>query len=260
MKLALRYCMVIMLPAVAAAQPAPDGWVRLSAPAPGATLLAADSTLGAASAVHALPAGEHALTLRDGAAGAWAPRTATADVVVNAGDTLTVDLRLPFRYRVVTVPSGASVAVVTGNVREPLGLAPLTVDRTAPLGGELVATREGFAEARAAPGDSAVNRVTMILRPLSAAEGAAVDWRPPGRSRAWIDIAAGALALAAGAVAIHYKFQADAVDDRYRTPGSPERGDSALRAEAQRLDRISAGALGVMQLGLGVLAIRLVLR
>ncbi len=50
------------------------------------------------------------------------------------------------------------------------------------------------------------------------------------------------------------------MDDRYRSPDSPERGDPTLRVEAQRLDRISAGALGVMQVGLGVLAIRLVLR
>jgi hypothetical protein len=223
--------------------------------------LTADSILGAAGAVHAVPSGEHAIALIEGPAGAWNPRRAQADVVVPAGDTLTLRLALPVRYYIGTAPSGASVAHETpGGLREQLGVSPLVVDRPAPLEGVLVASRDGYASTRIAPGDSSVNRVSMVLAPLSSEAGAAVDWRPPGRTRAWIDIAAGAIALAAGAVAIHYKFQADDIDDRYRSPGSPERGDPALRAEAQRLDRISAGALGVMQLGLGVLAIRLVLR
>ncbi|MEM0964322.1 MAG: prenyltransferase, partial [Bacteroidota bacterium] len=74
------------------------------------------------------------------------------------------------------------------------------------------------------------------------------------------DLGIGAAALAAGAVAVHFKFRADSVDDRYRSETSPERGDEALLDEALRLDRYSAAALGAMQVGVGVLALRFVLR
>jgi hypothetical protein len=232
-------------------------------PVPGTVLIAGDSTLGPATASHVLPLGVHVLRLMEADRGEWNPRVDSMEVeIADRGVWSTiVNLQLPTRYRIATLPSGAQVVLEGADgSRELLGVSPLVIDRRQPLAGTLVATRSGYAPARAAPGDSAVNRISIVLSPLSRETGAAVDWRPPARSRAWIDIAAGAIALAAGAVAIHYKFQADAIDDRYRSPGSPERGDPELRVEAQRLDRISAGALGVMQLGLGVLAIRLVLR
>lgn len=261
MKHLIRYCM-LLIPGVAAGQPAEGGgWVRVAAPPPGTVVVVDGRVLGPASVVHALPAGPVTLALVEGDARAWNPRRVEITTAVPVGDTLTLDLRLPTRYRVSTLPSGAAVTLERpdGSV-EALGVSPLVLDRAEPLRGTLVAARDGYREARAAPGDSAVNHVALTLAPLTEEEGAAVDWRPPGRARTWIDVAAGAVALSAAAVAIHYKLQADAVDDRYRSPESPERGDPGLRVEAQRLDRISAGALGVMQLGLGVLAIRLVLR
>jgi hypothetical protein len=255
-----------MIPVASSAQPeAPPpgyGFVRVFTPVPGTVLMAGDSTLGSAGEVHTLPVGLHVLRLTEGEPGAWNPRVDSAEVEVTADVRGTVvNLRLPVRYRIATLPSGARIVLEgAGGTREPLGLTPLVIDRREPLAGTLVATRAGFADARAVPGDSSENRVSLVLSPLSEREGATVDWRPPRRARIWIDVAAAGLALAGAAASIHYKFRADAVDDRYRSPGSPERGDQALRVEAQRLDRISAGALGVMQVGLGVLAIWLVLR
>jgi hypothetical protein len=237
------------------------GWVRLAAPAAGAVLVADGRPLGRADAAYPLPAGPATLALVEGGGRAWQPRRAEVEVEVAAGDTLVVPLALPVRYVVSTLPSGAEVAVEHADGRrEVLGPAPLVVDRPAALSGPLVATRRGYADARAAPGDSAVNRVLLTLRPLTEEEGAALDWRPPRRARTWIDVALGGVALASAAVAVHYKFRADDIDDRYRDEGSPERGNPALRVEAQRFDRISVGALGVMQASLGVLAFRLVLR
>ncbi len=78
--------------------------------------------------------------------------------------------------------------------------------------------------------------------------------------RTWLDIGIGAAAVGAGALAIYYKFEADNADDRYRDQLSPDRGDDSFRQEALRLDRLSAVALAGMQVGVGVLAIRFVLR
>ena len=76
----------------------------------------------------------------------------------------------------------------------------------------------------------------------------------------WVDVGIGAAAVAAGAVAVHYKFRADRIDDRYRDPEDPGFADEALRQDALRLDRLSTVALVAMQVGVGALAIRFVLR
>ncbi len=167
----IRYCL-LLIPCVAAAQegePAPGfGRVRLFTPAPGAIVMAGDSTLGGADLVHTLPVGGHVLRLVEGDAGAWSPRVDSVEVEVAAGAWPTiVDLRLPIRYRIVTLPSGASVALErVGGAREPLGLTPLTIDRREPLVGTLVASRPGFADAGGSPADSSRNRVIVWVRRL----------------------------------------------------------------------------------------------
>jgi hypothetical protein len=183
-------------------------------------------------------------------------------VEVREGETATVRLDLPLRYRIETFPVGAEVRLEHEGRVERLGTAPLVVERAAALEGMLIAEAPGFLPARMAPGDSLTNRLTLLLRPLEdgAVPETVAGWEPHRRPSRWIDYAAGATALAAAAVAVHYKFRADAFDDRYRLPGSPERGDPALKAEAERLDGYALAALGVMQVGLGVLAVRFVLR
>jgi hypothetical protein len=63
------------------------------------------------------------------------------------------------------------------------------------------------------------------------------------------------VALAAGIVAVHYKFKGDDLYDEYN-----ETGDPALRNNIDRYDNYSAIALGTMQIGVGVLAFRMVFR
>lgn len=243
----------------AAARP---GYVRLAQPEAGAALYADGVRLGPATgAAYAVAAGAVRLALVEEGEETWNARRTEAEVDVPAGDTLDVALALPVRYRVTTVPPGVVVTLETaGGLRETLGTAPLVLDRPAAVQGQFVATHPGHLDARVAAGDSATNRVRLVLRPLTPEEGRAADWRPPRRARAWIDYAAAGVAIASAVVAVHYKFQADAVDDRYRTPGSPERGNPELRAEAERLDGYALGGLIGMQVGLGILAIRLVLR
>ena len=63
------------------------------------------------------------------------------------------------------------------------------------------------------------------------------------------------MAVAAGAVSIHYKFKADRLNEQYE-----QTGDAALRPRIHDLDTRAGVALGVMQVGVGVLALRFILR
>lgn len=196
-----------------------------------------------------------------GEADTWDARRAAQTVQVVPGDTLDVRLDLPVRYRLDSMPYGAEVTHIGADgTTTRLGATPLSFDREEPLTGTLVVAKDGYAEQQLTPGAAFTNVQTVLLRPLRAEDGAEVIGLPAPASRRWIDVAAGTLALAGAATAVYFKLRADDLDDRYRDPFSPERGDPALRTEAQRLDTYSAVGLGAMQVGLGVIAVRLVLR
>lgn len=76
----------------------------------------------------------------------------------------------------------------------------------------------------------------------------------PARSpRSWIDYVSISGALVAGAVAVHYKMKADSRYEVYRQTGDP-----TLRPAIKRLDTRSGFAVGAMQVGITVFAIRLI--
>lgn len=193
---------------------------------------------------------------------AWDALRAEQTVDVAPGDSLRLVLDLPRRLRVETLPIRASVVLEDASgARESLGTAPLTVELPADADGVLVASLDGYQTARL-PLEAASGPVTILLQPAPGSEPE-IELLPTERStrrRTLVDVGIGAAAVAAGAVAVHYKFRADAIDDDYRGDDPALRGDESLRAEARRLDRYSAVALGVMQAGVGVLALRFVLR
>jgi hypothetical protein len=85
--------------------------------------------------------------------------------------------------------------------------------------------------------------------------GAQVHWKPPPKRRAWIDYAALGTAVAAGVLAIHYKFKADDLYSQYE-----QTRDQSVRQEIKSYDVRSGVAFGVMQGGIGLFALRLALR
>lgn len=194
---------------------------------------------------------------------AWDPRRAEREVTLAAGDSVRVRLALPHRVRIETLPIRAEVAVERPDGTEAvLGPAPLTVDVAEGGALRLVARLRGYDAARATVEAGAEGPVVILLRPHPETpdEVALLPTERSTRGRTWVDVGLGAAAVAAGAAAVHFKFRADRVDDRYRDESSPEFGDEALRQEALRLDRLSAVGLGAMQVSLGVLAVRFVLR
>lgn len=234
-------------------------WVE----AEGAEAVFVDSVrAGAPGAWIAVAPGVRAVRAVDDA-DAWNPRLAERDVTVQAGDSVRVHLDLPQRVRVETLPIRAEVAVVQPDGTEAvLGTAPLSVDLAPGESLAIVARLGGYDTARATVSSGAEAPVVLLLRPHPETPDA-VAQLPTERStrrRTLIDVGLGAAALAAGAVAVHYKFRADRVDARYRAEDSVDFGDEALRQEAIRLDRYSAVGLGAMQASLGVLALRFVFR
>lgn len=246
--------LLLLVPAVAAAQ-------AVIVEADGATEVLIDGERrGAPGDVLAVTAGSHEITVVDDPT-RWDPRRVSARVTVGAADTLTVTLRLPVRVRVETLPLRAEVVWVRPDgTRLPLGTAPVTADLPADAAGRVEASLDGYASADAPLSAAPVLLTLTPLDPEVAQMGVAQFELQRSARRRWIDWGVGAATLAAGAVAVHYKFRADRVDDRYRSLASPERGDETLRQEAMQLDRYSAVALGAMQVGVGVLAVRLVLR
>ena len=255
-----RQLVLAALLAASASASAQQAWVLVEADA--GTVVVDDTLQGAVGRALAVAPGARRVRLVDDADG-WNPRIDSARVTAVAGDTLRVRLALPVRRRVESVPRGAAIALALpdGSIRD-LGTAPLTVDLPAAAQAELVATAEGYESARQPVGAS--TEVTFVLVPEPGArvppEVQTFATRRASRRRTLVDLGIGAATLAAGAVAVYYKFEADAVDDQYRDPESLRRGDEALRQEALRLDRRSGVALGVMQAGVGVLALRFVLR
>ena len=204
------------------------------------------------------------LTVRAvGDADAWNPRLQEREVTLAVGDSVRVQLDLPRRLRIETLPIRAEVTRLrTDGTEESLGTAPLTVDLADGENLSLIARLGGYDMTRRTVEADDSGTVVLLLRPHpeTDTEVALLPTERTTRGRTLADVGIGAAALAAGAVAVHLKFRADDVDDRYRTEGSSGYGDESLRDEALRLDRLSAVALGGMQVGLGVLAVRFVLR
>lgn len=250
-----------LLGAAASGQTAGDAAVWVEAPGAEAVLVDGERA-GAPGAWLPVDAGARTVAAVDDPE-AWDPRRAERTVTVAPGDSVRVRLDLPVRVRIETLPIRAEVAVERPDGTEAaLGTAPLTVDLPAGEALAVVARLGGYDPARRTVDASAEGPVVILLRPHPETpdEVALLPTERSTRGRTLLDVGIGAAAVAAGAAAIHYKFRADRLDDRYRDPGSEDYGRESLRQEALRLDRYSAIGLGAMQVGLGVLAVRFVLR
>jgi len=225
---------------------------------PEATLYADTTHLGPASlGTFLIPRGTRELRLVPPGGKQWSIEPVVIALDAMPGDTLDVSLPFPYHYQIETIPFGASVALETRGGRMVLGETPLLYTAPEVLGGSFSLEQKGFAIEKLKPGREVWNRYVVTLKPIRTDEGtsAEVSWRPPPRRRRWIDYTAATLAVAAGALSVHYKFKADRLDDQYQDTGDP-----TLRPRIKSFDTRAGVALGAMQLGLGVLAVRLMLK
>lgn len=222
-------------------------------------LLFADSSWigGVPGDIIAVPAQTSRIRLVPRDVNSWSIPPVEVPLDAEVGDTVKLDLTFDYHYRIESVPFGADVQLETEKDRTLLGSTPLLYKSEAPLDGTLALEHPGFTIERIQPGNAIWNRHVVSLSPSDNLDPAAsqVDWRPPKRHRAWIDYAALGTALAAGVIAVHYKVKAD-----NRFTDFVDSADPSLRPQIDAYDLRSAIALGVMQTGIGIFAIRLAIR
>ena len=186
----------------------------------------------------------------------WSIKPQIQSLNLFGGDTLTLDISFPFHYKIESVPYEASVYWEKVGERVLLGATPLLYTSEDPMRGMLLVTREGYEPYRISPGEEIWNYHHVDLE-INNEKGDIADtyWHPEQRSGRWIDFAAGGVAIVSGILAIRYKTKANRRFDRYALSGNPE-----LRSGFEKYDRYAAISLGTMQAGIGVLAIRFVLK
>ena len=185
----------------------------------------------------------------------WSVQAITADIEAGPGDTLTLTVDFPYYYQIESVPFDARVFLEQPQARTLLGETPLVYTSTEPLRGMIFVTKDGYIAERFTPGEEIWNFHRTVLTREEIEEAIAEGhWKPEGKSRKWLAIAAGGVSLASGIAAVAFKAKADRRYDRYVLTGDP-----TLRGGFERYDRYAAISLGAMQVGIGVLAIRLVL-
>lgn len=232
--------------------------VRIDTNFPEAVLYADSVLLGSVTNEPvAVPARGQLLRLAAPDGNSWSIPPVTKRLDAEAGDTVDLALHFPYYYRIESVPFGADVMIERDQDRHELGETPLLYRSNVPLSGILVVKHDGYAVERREPGKEVWNRHVVSLSPSEDLDptAALVSWEPPTRHRVWIDYAALGTALAAGALAVHYKFRADDLYAEYE-----EAGDPRLRNRIHQFDTRAGVAFGAMQFGVGVFAIRLALR
>ncbi len=222
-------------------------------------LVFADSLLvgGASRMPLAVPAGSRSIRLTSPSPDAWSIAPIARPLNAVAGDTVRLIVHFPYHYQIESEPFGADVFVERFGERLAAGSTPLLHRSETPLEGSILVRRSGYAPQSVQPGKAVWNRHVVRLEPLSARDIAAspLHSNPLRAHRAWIDYAVLGTALAAGVVAVRYKFKADDLADEYERTRNP-----ALTSRIEAHDFRAAAAFGVMQGGIGIFAIRLALR
>jgi len=191
---------------------------------------------------------------------AWSIKPIIISLVrLKTEDTLSVQMNFPYYYQVESMPFGADVFLKSAVDSLALGKTPLTYASKTPLTGQIVVEHPGFETYEKVAGRQLWNRTVVALKPVSPhllnLNTPELNWRPPPKRHKWIDYASLGTALAAGALAIHFKTKADHRFDQYKKTGDP-----SFRHVVNRFDTLSGISLGVSQAGLGLFALRLILR
>lgn len=196
-----------------------------------------------------IPAATREVVVRAPGAGIWSIDPLRFELDRERQGRLSLKASFPFHYRFESIPSGASV--FAGSQR--IGVTPMLHKSDRPLNELVRMELKGFHATMIEPGSAIWNHVPVRLEPNAQVNEAVrsnhiVEEKRPN----WVNIAVSASALAAGALAVHYRTKADNRFDDFGVTGK-----ASLRSDIRRLDVQSGVALGVMQAGLGFVAFRL---
>ncbi len=188
-------------------------------------------------------------------AAAWSMPPIQVPLRAGPGDSVRVTLNFPHYHRIESHPFGAEAWLQEGVKRRLLGLTPVVFSSSGTVDGVFHIELEGYLPGVVKPKTDLWNRYEISLKALAPVnERSGLSHEMNGR-KSWIDWGTAAVAVAAGVVAVHYKFRADRINDEYLMTG-----DASLRPRVAKLDDYSGIALGVMQAGLVTLAVRFALK
>lgn len=231
-------------------------WIEIDTNQVTANVYADSTWLGTAvGGVFAVPAGARVISLVPPIADVWSIPALQRDISDLDGDTLHLDMRFPYYYSLESIPSSAEVYLSDGVGRVLLGDTPLVFRTETTPSGTFIFDREGFLSRTITPGLDLWNRHLVSMEPADSDSSfpSEVSLNLGSRRRMWIDYVAIGTAVTAGILAVHFKTKANNRYARYEITGDP-----SLRPAINRLDVYSGVALGAMQAGLGLFAIRLI--
>lgn len=186
----------------------------------------------------------------------WSIEPVISSVSFSGQDTASLSINFPFYYKIESIPFNASIYLEKPEERQLLGSTPLLYTSEDPLKGMLLLSVDGYESFRLTPGEDIWNQHLVELKEQAEEDLISKRYWTPERSRnRWIDYTAAGVSLVGGVLAIRYKTKANRRFDSYRISGDP-----ALRNGFERYDRYAAISLGAMQAGIGVLAIRFVIK
>ena len=195
------------------------------------------------------------ITLSALRASTWNVAPVRAPLQATPGEDVHLTLNFPIYHRIESSPFGAQAWLERGSERRLLGVTPVVFHSIDTHDGTFHIEMDGHVPGIIKPGTELWNRYEITLVALDQGNQQSGTRHTARHQRRWIDWGMAAVAVVAGAVAVHYKFRADHINDRYL-----ETGDASLRPRVARLDDYSGVALGVMQAGLVTLAVRFALR
>ncbi|MDX1430729.1 MAG: hypothetical protein R3282_10590, partial [Rhodothermales bacterium] len=177
--------------------------VELTTNAPQASVYVDDALVGRASQRFLrLPDGSQRLKLVLAGKDNWSiPPVSTVFEQPAAGDTVSVHLDFPYRYRFESTPYGATVYMGEGGGL--LGRTPLETQFDLPIESSVTFELEGYWPEEIAPGEELWNIHAVRMRPVDTNADASprIAWNPPKKRKKWIDYAALGTAAVARVVA-----------------------------------------------------------
>lgn len=235
---------------------AQDRWVQIQTNRPESNVYADSTWLGLAGhRVFRIPDGTNRISLIPANADFWSVAPVKFDVSSLSADTTELTLNFPYYYSLESVPSGATVYIGSLSAGSSVGTTPTVYTSEVAVENSFVFEKEGYELTYVVPEANLWNRHLALLEsetPLFLGLPEASTLAPKPR-RKWIDYLAVSAIVVGGTLAIHYKTKANSRFATYSETGNPD-----LRPTIESLDTRSAVALGVMQVGVTVIVLRLV--
>jgi hypothetical protein len=253
MNIKISLFMLVAMVSVAHNVRAQSHWIEIHTNSPESNVYADTTWLGTArERIFQLPDGTSTVRLLAANTSSWSVEPLSVDISMISVDTVSVTLDFPFYYALASIPSGADVFLEYQS--DSIGRAPLLYTSQAALSSKFTLKKDGYIPYELQGDSNLWNRyiVSLQSKESSSTGISGGNTETPSPRKKWIDYVAASVVLIGGALAVHYKSEANDLYKQYTLTGDP-----ALRADIDALDTRSAIALGSMQIGFTVVVVRI---